>query len=443
MRRTLLVSGFAVLAFAQTLAYYVYLRDDPGNYNGAGANGDQVAYIDLAQQILHGTWQGAVHYMPGLPAVIALSQSIFGNPRLGIAVVQGLIFAVMVIYAAHLTAQAFGEGPSLWAAACIALNPAIGYYAAQALTEFLTSAVLLLLVGSLYALAKAPSIRNAILPGLLIAGAGYLRSEYLALAPIFAPVVGWKQRRQAMVVGGKQRRQAIVLLAVAALAMAPWVTRYAVATGTPALYNESPFSNLILMGTWFRVFDEPTFSELQQIEIASGTRDQAIARAAQVGPRPELSQRYMEQARGPYERPLAETLSLALGNIQLNLRQYLVNHLVLAPVLIWAGHTPLRQADAPHLPASGRYAIWGAELALVLLAVWQAVLTIRTQWQQPESMLALSFLVIVLFLSAVHTLIAVDERFTAPALPLVGIFAGGRLANLLHSRRVAAVRFAQ
>ena len=74
VRRSWLVGVFAVLAFAQTLAYYVYLRDDPGNYNGAGAQGDQVAYIELAQQVLHGTWQGAVHYMPGLPAVNAFEK---------------------------------------------------------------------------------------------------------------------------------------------------------------------------------------------------------------------------------------------------------------------------------------------------------------------------------------------------------------------------------
>src|SRR5919205_1773070 len=98
-RKHWLTGVFAVLAFAQTLAYYVYLRNDPGNYNGAGASGDQVAYIDLAQQVLHGTWQGAVHYMPGLPAVIAVGQLLTGDPRLGIAVVQGLLFAGMVLLA--------------------------------------------------------------------------------------------------------------------------------------------------------------------------------------------------------------------------------------------------------------------------------------------------------------------------------------------------------
>jgi hypothetical protein len=143
----------------------------------------------------------------------------------------------------------------------------------------------------------------------------------------------------------------------------------------------------------------------------------------------------MEQARGPYERPLGETLSLAMGNVTLNLRQYLVNHFVLAPVLIWAGHTPVRQADSAHLPASGRYAIWAAELALLGLALWQAAMTFR-------STLSLSFLAIVGFLTVVHILIAVDERFTTPALALVGVFAAGRLAELVHARRSAAVRYA-
>jgi hypothetical protein len=210
-------------------------------------------------------------------------------------------------------------------------------------------------------------------------------------------------------------------------------------TGTPALYNESPVSNLILMGTWFRVFDEQTFSQLQAIETAPGTRDQALERARSVGPRPELSERYMEQARGPYERPLGETLGMAAENIRLNLRQYMVNHLVLAPVLIWAGHTPVRQADAPRLPSSARYAIWAAELALLLLALWQAV---RSVGDSSRGALALSLLGVVVFLSAVHILIAVDERFTTPALPLIGLFAGVRLAELVGSRQRVAVRYA-
>jgi hypothetical protein len=221
--------------------------------------------------------------------------------------------------------------------------------------------------------------------------------------------------------------------------LAPWVTRYAIATGTPAFYNESPFSNLVLMGTWFRVFDEQTFAELQRIETAPGPREAAIDQAAKVGPRPDLSQRYMEQARGPYERPLGETLSLAAGNIQLNLRQYLFNHLVLAPVLIWVGHTPVRQADAPNLPVTARYALWASQLALLALSLWQAA---RAAQDADTRVLGASFLAIVLFLTAVHILIGVDERFTTPALPLVGLFAGSRVADLLRSRQMAAVRFA-
>ncbi|MBV9580328.1 MAG: hypothetical protein JO057_17210, partial [Chloroflexi bacterium] len=268
--------------------------------------------------------------------------------------------------------------------------------------------------------------------GVLIGAAGFLRAEYLALAVVFAAMLIWLRGRAAL-------RNACVLVGVTALVMLPWVARYAVTTGHPALYNESPFSNLVLMGTWFRVFDEQTFSELQQIQDAPGSRDDAIARAASVGPRPELSQRYIEQVRGPYELPLGQTLALALGNIQLNPRQFLVNHLVEAPVLIWAGHTPVRQSDAPNLPTTARYLIWGSELALLLLALWQSV---RACAVEDTRAMAVSFLAVVVFLTLVHIVIAVDERFTTPALPLVGLFAGSRLADLVRSRQTAAVRYA-
>ena len=437
MRSRLIPPLVALLALTQTLGYYVYLRDDPGNYNGAGAQGDQVAYIDLAQQVLHGTWQGAVHYMPGLPATIALGQLLVGDPRLGIALIQAALYALAVLGAAWLAARAFGERTAPWAAAAVGLNPALGYYAAQALTEFLTAVVLLGLAATVWAWSSRPRWTTAALAGLLIGALGYLRSEYLGLAVVFAAILVWIGRSRLAV--RRALGHAALLVCVTVATLLPWVARYAVVTGSPALYNESPVSNLILMGTWFRVFDEQTFSQLQQIETAPGPRDQAIERARSVGPRPELSERYMEQARGPYERPLGETLSMAADNIRLNLRQYLVNHLVLAPVLIWAGHTPVRQADAPRLPSSARYAIWGAELALLLLALWQAV---RSLGEASRSALALSLLGVVVFLSAVHILIAVDERFTTPALPLVGLFAGVRLAELVGSWQRVAVRYA-
>jgi hypothetical protein len=436
-KRSWLVGLCTVVAFAQTLVYYAYLRDDPGNYNGAGASGDQVAYIDLAQQILHGTWTGAVHYMPGLPAVIAVGQLVTGDPRLGIALIQALLYAGLVIFAARLAVRAFGADASVWAAAAVGLNPALGFYAAQALTEFLTAVALLGLAGATLAWSRHSRLGTAVLAGLAIAAAAYLRAEYLGLAPLFALIVSWIGLRQQA--GARGLRHALVLVAVTAVAMAPWVVRYALATGTPALYNESPFSNLVLMGTWFRVFDEQTFAELQQIETAPGSRDQAIARAQTVGPRPDLSQRYMEQARGPYERPLGETLGLAAENIRMNLRQYLVNHVVLAPVLIWAGHTPVRQADTPRLPASARYVIWGAELVLLLLALWQAV---RGLSDRDTFALSISFLSVVVYLTVVHVIIAVDERFTTPALPLVGLFAGACVAQLMRARRRVAVGYA-
>jgi hypothetical protein len=42
---------------------------------------------------------------------------------------------------------------------------------------------------------------------------------------------------------------------------------------------------------------------------------------------------------------------------------------------------------------------------------------------------------VVVFLTAVHVLIAVDDRFTVPALPLIGTLAGSRLASVVPIRR--------
>jgi hypothetical protein len=225
--------------------------------------------------------------------------------------------------------------------------------------------------------------------------------------------------------------QAVWLLAVVVGAMAPWVVRYAVVTGRPGLYNVSPTSNLVLMGTWFRVFDERTFAQLQELEKSGAPYEQAVARAAVVGPRPELSARYMAQARGPYDLPLGETLRLAFDNVQMNPGQYAVNHFVLAPILIWAGHTPVRQGDATILPGLARRVLWAVQLALVLAALWQAVRAARCA---RTLVLSLAFLGVVAFLTAVHVFVAVDDRFTVPALPLVGLFGGARVAALVAGR---------
>ena len=160
------------------------------------AGGDQVAYIDLGQQILHGTWEGAVHYMPGLPAVIAVGQLLFGDPRLGIAVIQAVVYALVVVLAARLAARAFGDRTSVWAAAAVGLNPALGYYAAQALTEFLTAAACWR-----WCLSSSPGRAGgrwrAGRRWILVALISYLRSEYLGLAVLFALIVFWVERRRA------------------------------------------------------------------------------------------------------------------------------------------------------------------------------------------------------------------------------------------------------
>lgn len=426
---------WALAAFAQTLLYYAYLLADPGADNGAGAGGDQVAYLALAQQVLAGGWEGQMHYLPGYPAFLALAQVLFGDPRLGAAILQGLVYAGLVLGAWALAADAFGRSAGPWAAALVALNPSLGAYAGQALTEFLTGALLFATVVVVHRWSRSRSRWLLALAGALCAAMGYLRSDYLAVSGVLAVVVALAWWRSGGPLARAAQDAALVVLVAGAL-MAPWVVRYALVTGRPALYNESPVSDLILKGTWFRVFDERTFAQLQQIERSAPNSAEALAQAESVGPRPDLSARYMAQARGPYERPLAEALSLAAGNVALYPGQYLVTHLVQAPILLWGARTPVRQADVAAIPATVRWGWWGLQLALVGLAVWQGV---RAARRPPTAVLGQLFLGVFLLLTAIHVVVAIDERFTIPALALVQTFAGARLAGLLRRARTAPV----
>ena len=124
-----------------------------------------------------------------MPAAIAASQALLGDPRLGIAVFQGLIYAVLVVARGSTGARVYGAHTAVWSAALVALNPALGFYAAQALTEFLTGALLVAVVAAIVAWAARPRWSLMVLSGVLIGATGYLRSEYLGLALVFALVV--------------------------------------------------------------------------------------------------------------------------------------------------------------------------------------------------------------------------------------------------------------
>ena len=76
----------------------------------------------------------------------------------------------------------------------------------------------------------------------------------------------------------------------------------------------------------------------------------------------------------------------------------------------------------------------------MLAALWQAV---RASRCDRTFVLSLAFLSVMAFLTAVHVFVAVDDRFTVPALPLVGLFGGARVAELLAGRWRVAPAYAR
>lgn len=426
MRRYWLIGALALAAFGQTLFYAVYLRQDTGNYNAAGMFGDQLVYLGLSQDLLRGEWQGRGHFMPGYPAILALAQVVVGSASLGTIVLQGLVYAGLVVVLSRLATAAFGSRAGIWSAALVALQPSLGYYAGQVLTESLTGALLAGTAVFLWRWSNEGRWLDLGMAGLLCAAMAYMRSEYLGLAVVFGLVVLFVARARAP--WGRAMLQAAVPVGLAVVLVGLWGVRSAVLTERFELYRESAVTNLVLMGTWYRIFDPDTWARLEEIEKSSLSNQAAIALAGSVGPRPDLSMRYMSQTRGPYERPIFETLRLAAENVTMYPGPYLLNHLVKAPLLIWAGRNPVRQADVASVAPYARWGFWACQFALFLLGIWQAGSVLRDARLR---VLGAVLLGTVGFLTAGHMLIAVDERFTMPALPLLQMFAGAAIASLL------------
>ena len=126
------------------------------------------------------------------------------------------------------------------------MNPALGYYAAQALTEFLTGGVLLGLVGVMFAWSARPRFRTVAVAGALIACCGLSQGRGTWAWRSCSRDRGWLVTAAAAVL------LVVVLVAFTGLGHGTLGDFAAVIAGTPApCWNESPFSNLMLMGTWF------------------------------------------------------------------------------------------------------------------------------------------------------------------------------------------------
>ncbi len=200
--------------------------------------GDADGYWELARKISAGenfelyTPPRRVMRMPGFPAVLAVSRVFFGGNLLAARVWLAILGTASCVFVYLLGKELCDASVGLWAAAVTSASPVLALFSALILSESTFAAALtaslVLLVRLHRRLRQPPSAREwklAILAGLGIGLATYLRPTWLLIAPISAGLLllGQDFPRRA-------RAAAFICLGTYAVLL-PWALRNQAVTG--------------------------------------------------------------------------------------------------------------------------------------------------------------------------------------------------------------------
>jgi 4-amino-4-deoxy-L-arabinose transferase-like glycosyltransferase len=225
-------AGLAILALVLTLGLGLRLNEA---WNGRAPVFDATAYSTIAANLDHDqgftlgatATQPASNYSPGLPLFVAGVYKLSGGVHERLArVILALLGTLSVLFTYLLGRRLSGPAAGLIGAAAIAIYPALLEYQGMLMGEPLAAALLSgAVLASLWA-ADSESRSRWLLPGVSFGALTLMRPEYLGVALLVGLVVlaknwrtGW---RTALV-------PAALLLIGAAVVVAPWTIRNAIA----------------------------------------------------------------------------------------------------------------------------------------------------------------------------------------------------------------------
>ena len=237
-------TGLAVLAAILLLG--LALRVDYA-WEGRTPVFDAIAYGEIARNLDEsngftlgdGATQPASNYSPGLPLLIAGLYKLSGGPHERFArLVLALIGALSILFTYQIARRLSGPTAGLIGAGAVAIYPALLEYQGMFMGEPLAAT---LLSGAILSMLRATDRERQaawLLPGVLLGTLTLVRPEYLSVTVLLALAVSIAPpRRRAENVGISDEigpsagglTCAAVLLLGAALVVAPWTMRNAVA----------------------------------------------------------------------------------------------------------------------------------------------------------------------------------------------------------------------
>ena len=377
--------------------------------------GDEPAWLAVADSIEAAGFDprraDVVFYPPLYPYLIAATHHATGSLT-AMKVLQALIGALLVPVVASLGRLSFGPGASVIAAALVAVSPVSAWYAAHFWSEPLF--VLLLWLGLERVLAGDATDRLAptALGGLALGLAALTREPALYFLPLLAAWVAAGRKQRSLL-------QAGVLLAAAALTVAPWTARNYARYG--ALIPVSTMGGRALWeGNTDRTRGE-VYAEYDEVGAEQGPVAQH-----RFAMREGLSVIWRRQPAWLFEKVAQEVPHLLSPDNMVLVQVRRRGYGPVTPLAIWL------VAAVTILPY------------LVVMALFVLGLA-RLSWSRPK-LLLVGFL---LFYTFLHVVVHGHHRFRLPMLPAIDLIAasalpaaGAVLAPFTPKRRAVAALLA-
>lgn len=380
---------------------------------------------------------------PGYPIFVAAVYRTLGTSQEAIAIVQGLAFAAMCLIVMRMTREVAGDRAALVAGLMTALYPPFPYFGALVLSELWTAFLLTVATWRTLVAARSGRPRDFAIAGVLLALVALTRPAFVLL-PLLAAAATATRRGARPAIAGPA-----ALLVAFGLVLSPWLAYNYVYLHRVTMSPAGGVGRTIWEGSWQGVWSGRTQAALTS--YAESTDDIASLEprvrelAAATGDDPRRMLEYIRQWRGvraiwdtpsdPAARAAAriaadrEYLRLGLANNRGRWANWAFRRLGRGMILLWMGDIPIRYSDINATPPAVIRAIWLAQGALTLLAVYGAVVL----WRRGSHQEAVLLLVPLAYITVVHLPLTTEPRLALPGKPMLLALAAIGLTALVTS----------
>jgi 4-amino-4-deoxy-L-arabinose transferase-like glycosyltransferase len=370
---------------------------------------------------------------PLYPAFVAVIDTLFGESRLAITVAQAGLFVLTCLLVYGIARMIASDGVALAAGLVVALYPPLPYFAALVLTETLTTFLVTAAIALWLTALRRESSGLSAASGIVLACAALTRPTF-ALLPIFLAVAALLAAS-----GRRPWRASAVMIAAFAAAVAPWLLYNAIYFGALTFSPAGGPGRQLFEGTWQMEFPGRVETELTSLadatpdraELDRKVRDLAAVNKMSAEPMLRYAHQHLEiqhiwtSPTDPRERMFAriaadhEYLRAALENIRRHPLQHIWRRAWRGTLLLWATEIPIRYSDINRLPPWVIRAIWLPQVLLVVAAVGGVVVVVRNGRRTEAYVMA----ALIVYVTAVHTPLYSEARYSLPAKPMMLLLA--------------------